>query len=228
MSAFRHDARFDQEECDPAFARGVRALCDRRGAVLALDDVRAGFRLHLGGSWELFGVRPDLSAYSKAIANGYPLAAVLGRDSLREAAQQVFVTGSFWFAAVPMAAALATIEALETEGGIERMTRAGTLLREGLARQARAHGLRVSQTGPVQLPFMTFAADVAAGTFDRANVFTAEAARRGVWLHPWHNWFLSAAHTDADVRLALERTDAAFEAVRDRFGPDAALPAGGR
>ena len=228
VSAFRHDARFDQEECDPAFARGVRALCDRRGAVLALDDVRAGFRLHLGGSWELFGVRPDLSAYSKAIANGYPLAAVLGRDSLREAAQQVFVTGSFWFAAVPMAAALATIEALETEGGIERMTRAGTLLREGLARQARAHGLRVSQTGPVQLPFMTFAADVAAGTFDRANVFTAEAARRGVWLHPWHNWFLSAAHTDADVRLALERTDAAFEAVRDRFGPDAALPAGGR
>ena len=49
-----------------------------------------------------------------------------------------------------------------------------------------------------------------------------------MWLHPWHNWFLSAAHTDADVRLALERTDAAFEAVRARFGPDPALSAGGR
>ncbi len=229
VSAFRHDARFDQEECDPAFARGVRALCDRRGAVLVLDDVRAGFRLHLGGSWEPLGVRPDLSAYSKAIANGYPLAAVLGRDSLRDAAQQVFVTGSFWFAAVPMAAALATLEALEAERGIERMTRAGTLLREGLARQARAHGLRITQSGPVQLPFMTFAADVAAGTFDRANVFTGEAARHGVWLHPWHNWFLSAAHTDADVRLALERTDPAFAAVRARFGSDTVPPAtGGR
>jgi glutamate-1-semialdehyde 2,1-aminomutase len=79
---------------------------------------------HLGGSWEPLGVRPDLSAYSKAIANGYPLAAVVGRDALREAAQQVFVTGSFWFAAVPMAAALAAIEALEAERGIERMVRA--------------------------------------------------------------------------------------------------------
>jgi glutamate-1-semialdehyde 2,1-aminomutase len=76
---------------------------------------------------------------------------------------------------------------------------------------------------------MTFAADVAAGTFDRANVFTSEAARRGVWLHPWHNWFLSVAHTDADVRLALERTEAAFDAVRARFGSDMASPAtGGR
>jgi glutamate-1-semialdehyde 2,1-aminomutase len=220
VSAFRHDARFDQEECDPAFARGVRAVCDRRGAALILDDVRAGFRLHLGGSWEPLGVRPDLSAYSKAIANGYPLAAVLGRDSLRDPAQQVFVTGSFWFAAVPMAAAIATLEALDTGRGIERMARTGALLREGLGRQARAHGLRVRQTGPVQLPFMTFAADTAAGTFDRANVFTAEAARRGVWLHPWHNWFMSAAHTEADVSQALEATDAAFGAVSARFGQD--------
>ena len=178
--------------------------------------MRAGFRLHLGGSWEPFGVRPDLSAYSKAIANGYPLAAVLGRDSLRDAAQQVFVTGSFWFAAVPMAAALATLEALEAERGIERMARAGAILREGLARQAHAHGLRVTQSGPVQLPFLTFAADVAAGTFDRANVFTGEAARRGVWLHPWHNWFLSAAHTDADVRL---RARADGRGVRRRPRP---------
>jgi glutamate-1-semialdehyde 2,1-aminomutase len=220
VSAFRHDTRVDQEACDPTFARGVRALCDRAGAVLILDDVRAGFRLHLGGSWEPLGVRPDLSAYSKAIANGYPLAAVVGRDALREAAKQVFVTGSFWFAGVPMAAALATLEALVSERAIERMVRAGTLLRDGLERQAHAHGLRITQSGPVQLPFLTFAADVAAGTCDRANVFTGEAARRGVWLHPWHNWFLSAAHADADVGLALERTDPAFAAVRARFGSD--------
>jgi glutamate-1-semialdehyde 2,1-aminomutase len=199
----------------------VRALCDRRGAALVLDDVRAGFRLHVGGSWEPLGVRPDLSAYSKAIANGYALAAVVGRDAFRDPAQQVFVTGSFWFAAVPMAAALATLGALEAERAIERMVWTGTLLRDGLTRQARAHGLRITQSGPVQMPFLTFAGDGAAGSFDRANVFTGEAARRGVWLHPWHNWFLSAAHGDADVQLALERTDDAFGAVRAQFGQDA-------
>jgi glutamate-1-semialdehyde 2,1-aminomutase len=221
VSAFRHDARHDQELADPAFARGLRALCDRRGAALILDDVRAGFRLHLGGSWVPLGVRPDLAAYSKAIANGYPLAAVAGAEALRDAAAAVFATGSFWFAAIPMAAALATLQSLEEEDGIATMERAGALLREGLDRQARAHGLRIRQTGPVQLPFLTFAADVAAGTFDRANVFTGEAARRGIYLHPWHNWFLSAAHTPDDVRGALERTDEAFAAVRARFGPDA-------
>jgi glutamate-1-semialdehyde 2,1-aminomutase len=220
VSPYRHDTRVDQEACDPAFARGVRALCDRRGAALILDDVRAGFRIHLGGSWEPLGVRPDLSAFSKAIANGEALAAVVGRDGLREGAQQVFATGSFWFSAVPMAAALATLESLEAERAVERMADAGTLLRDGLARQARAHGLRITQSGPVQMPFLTFQGDVAAGTFERANVFTGEAAQRGVWLHPWHNWFLCAAHQDADVTLALERTDEAFAAVRARFGSD--------
>jgi glutamate-1-semialdehyde 2,1-aminomutase len=221
VTPFRHDARVDQELCDPAFARGVRTLCDRRGAVLILDDVRAGFRIDLGGSWEPLGVRPDLSAYSKAIANGYALAAVVGRDALRDAAERIYATGSFWFAAVPMAAALATLDTLEREEGIARMVRAGARLREGLAAQARAHGLAITQSGPVQMPFLSFAADVAAGTFDRANVFTGEAARRGVWLHPWHNWFLSAAHSDDDVRQALERTDEAFAAVRARFGDEA-------
>jgi glutamate-1-semialdehyde 2,1-aminomutase len=238
VSPFRHDARHDQALVDPAFARGLRALCDRRGAALVLDDVRAGFRLDLGGSWEPIGVRPDLSAFSKAIANGHPLAAVVGRDALRDAATRVFATGSFWFAAVPMAAALATLDALEAERGLEAMARAGTLLREGLARQARTHGLRIVQSGPVQMPFLSFAGDrieapaseenggapsalAATLTFERANIFTGEAARRGVWLHPWHNWFLCTAHSPEEIGSALERTDEAFAEVRRRFGTDA-------
>jgi glutamate-1-semialdehyde 2,1-aminomutase len=103
------------------------------------------------------------------------------------------------------------------------MERAGALLRDGLARQARAHDLRITQSGPVQLPFLSFAGDRlgADGTFERGRLFTGEAARRGVWLHPWHNWFLSAAHTEDDIVQALERTDDALGAVRARFGPDA-------
>ncbi len=63
--------------------------------------MRCGFRLHLGSSWEPVGVDPDLSAWSKAIANGRALAAVLGNDAFRGGAQEVFVTGSFWFSAAP-------------------------------------------------------------------------------------------------------------------------------
>ena len=66
--------------------------------------MRAGFRLNLGGSWENVGVRPDLAGYSKAIANGWPLAAVTGNARFRAAGEQVFVTGSFWYGGAPMAA----------------------------------------------------------------------------------------------------------------------------
>ena len=83
VSPFKHDAGYDQELVDPAFARGLRELCTQTGAALILDDVRCGFRLHLGSSWEPIGVLPDLSAWSKAIANGHPLAAVLGSGRFR-------------------------------------------------------------------------------------------------------------------------------------------------
>ncbi len=211
VSPFKHDAGFDQELVDPAFARGLRELCDSAGAALILDDVRCGFRLHLGGSWEPIGVDPDLSAWSKAIANGHPLAAVLGNDRFRRGASEIFVTGSFWFSAAPMAAAIATIGALRAEGAIEAMERAGAALRDGITGQAAAWGLGVSYTGPVQMPYLSFAGD---SEHALARVFAAQAIRRGAYLHPRHNWFVSAALTDEDIALVLTATDAAFAAVR--------------
>jgi glutamate-1-semialdehyde 2,1-aminomutase len=218
VSAFRHDVFRDQELPTHEFAQGLRDLCDATGAVLILDDVRAGFRLDLGGSWERVGVRPDLSAYCKAIANGYPISAVLGRAELQEATGRVFDTGSYWFQAAPMAAAIATITQLQEIDGIGRMERAGNLLRKGLAEQSASHGVPVTQSGPPQLPFVTFAGDNGAA-FDtpRARLFSSEAVKRGVYLHPYHNGFLSAAHTEADINQILEVTDVAFSAVRREF-----------
>jgi glutamate-1-semialdehyde 2,1-aminomutase len=162
------------------------------------------------GSWEPLGVRPDLSAYSKAIANGYALAAVTGVDSLREAGAAVFSTGSFWFAAAAMAAAVATITELRDGTGLADMKAAGQQLREGLAAQAQASGLVVHQTGPVQMPFLRFDEDP---TYARVNRWCSETIHHGVYLHPWHNWFLSAAHTSADIDEVLEVTGRSFEVV---------------
>ena len=215
VSPYRHDAGYDQELVDPAFARGLRALCDAAGAALILDDVRCGFRLHLGSSWEPVGVDPDLSAWSKAIANGHPLAAVLGSDAFRGGAQRVFVTGSFWFSAVPMAAAIATITALGEENAVEAMARTGSALREGILAQAQSWELPVKYTGPAVMPFLTFTGDQ---DYELANVFTAQALRGGAYLHPRHNWFVSAAMTGADLALVLEATDQAFAAVRKQIG----------
>ncbi|MBS1178323.1 MAG: glutamate-semialdehyde -aminomutase, partial [Proteobacteria bacterium] len=153
-SAFRHDYGVDQELPTREFAHAARELCDRSGAALILDEVRAGGRIDLAGSWESMGVRPDLSAWSKAIANGHALAAVTGTDRFREAAASIFVTGSFWCGAVAMAAALATLRKLQAVDGIAHMLAMGQRLRDGLARQAAAHGFRIRQSGPPQMPML--------------------------------------------------------------------------
>ena len=217
VSPFKHDARFEQEMVDPEWARMLRQVCDDTGAALILDDVRCGFRLAYGGSWEPIGVKPDLSAWSKAIANGYPLASVLGNDRFRSGAESIYATGSFWFSAVSMAAGIATINALGEEDALGSMNRAGQRLRDGLLAQAASHGIEIHQTGPVTMPLLTFVADA---DFERASLFTGSAAQRGVYLHPWHNWFMCAAHTDDDVDTALQATDAAFADVRSAFGAD--------
>jgi glutamate-1-semialdehyde 2,1-aminomutase len=210
VSAFRHDYGHDQELPDPAFAARARALADANQAALILDDVRAGFRLTLHGSWDPLGVQPDLSAWSKAIANGYPLAAVTGNERFREAATKLYATGSFWCGATPMAAALATLDVLEAENGPERMRQMGQRLRDGIAVQAEHHGVGIRQSGPPQMPTILFDDDA---DYAKGSRFVLEALQRGVYLHPKHNMFLSLAHTAADIDFALSVIDEAFEIV---------------
>jgi len=210
VSAFRHDYGLDQELPDPLFARRVRELCDANDAALIVDDVRAGFRMTLRGSWDLVGVQPDLSAWSKAIANGHALAAVTGNDRYRDAASKIFVTGSFWCSAVSMAAAVATLEELERIDGPARMRAMGQRLRDGIAAQAAAVGIGVRQSGPPQMPTVLFDDDP---DCEKGNRFTLEALKHGAYLHPRHNMFLSTAHTEADIDFALEATRAGFKAL---------------
>ncbi|MDR2930839.1 MAG: aminotransferase class III-fold pyridoxal phosphate-dependent enzyme [Propionibacteriaceae bacterium] len=204
----RHDSHRAEETATPEFARGVRQLCDEIGAVLAIDEVRTGFRIDPHGAWEQYGVRPDLTAMSKAIANGYALAAVLGADFLKKAAGSIYTTGSFWFSANSMAASLATIEQVAQPSFIQNLNAAGARLAAGLTQQAAAQGFALDVSGPPALPMLTFANDP-----DRAlgAAFATCAVRRGVFLHHTHNCFIGKAHTPQIIDQILQRTAVAFE-----------------
>ena len=210
VSAFRHDAGFHQELTDPDFARAVRALCDQEDAALILDDVRAGMRLSLDASWSAHGVHPDLSAWGKAIANGEPIAAILGSEPWREAAASTFVTGSFWYQAAPMAASIETLAILQEENAPARLEAMGQRFRDGIYEQAQRHGHSVLQSGPAAMPTLMFEDDKDSKL---GFAFCQAALKQGVFLHPWHNMFLSLAHTEADIDQALERTDKAFSSI---------------
>ena len=196
----------------PGFFARLRSLCDAHGAVFAMDDVRAGFRFHLGGSSEHFGAAPDVICYSKAIANGHPLSAALAREGLRAAAERLYFTGSFFFASGAFAAALSTLEVLESTGAIERIHRIGRLLVDGLADQARRHGVEMLPAGQPPMPVVRFAGDA-----DRRRLrrWCGLVTERGAYAHPAHNWFVSAAHTETDVAHTLEATEAAFQQLGD-------------
>lgn len=213
----RHDVFIDQQPVAPDFARGVREICDRTGAMLILDEVRCGPRIALEGAWDVFGVKPDLSAWSKSLANGYPLAAVLGAEPLREAAAKIVATGSFWFAAAPMAAALTTLRIVKQSEGIEVMRAAGLRLQAGLRSLAEDHGYAVSVSGPPQMPLLLFADDP---HFNKSLTWANLCARHGVYLHPVHNWFTCTAHDDATIDEALDRIDLAFGDLRSELGGD--------
>jgi glutamate-1-semialdehyde 2,1-aminomutase len=214
VTPIRHDMKHDVELPDSAFARGLRALATRASAALILDDVRCGFRLNVQGSWENLGVRPDMVAWSKAIANGFPLGALTGVSSLKEAASSIFVTGSFWYSAVSMAASIATITLLREHNGPEQMRLTGSRLRSGLLERSSANGFAIRHTGPVQMPVLSFDDDP---NFEKVLHWTVQMAERGVIVHPWHNWFLSTAHTIEDIDRVIAASDYAFASMRGKF-----------
>lgn len=210
---FKHDVFVDQEPLDPAYARRARELCDATGAMLIVDDVRAGFRLVRDCSWALAGVAPDLSCWGKSFANGHPISALLGNDRCRTGAGDIYVTGSFWFAAVPMAAAIETLRILRESDYLERMVALGDQLRAGLQSAAERHGFDFRQSGPVQMPLMLFGDDP---DFRTGYAWAEAMVARGVYVHPWHNMFLNAAMTAQDMEFAIAAADAAFADVRAR------------
>ena len=214
VTPYRHDAFKDQAAVEQAFARRARAAGDERGAVLILDEVRAGLRLARGSSWASLGVDPDLSCWGKSIANGHPLSAVLGAESLRDSASSIYVTGSYWYAAAPMAAALETLRLVRESDYLERIQRLGERLRAGLAAVAARRGFGFRQTGPVQMPLFLFDndPDLRQGFF-----WASEMLERGVYVHPWHNMFLCAAMTESDIDLVSEAAEGAFAALRSQL-----------
>ncbi|WP_372786734.1 aminotransferase class III-fold pyridoxal phosphate-dependent enzyme [Phenylobacterium sp.] len=208
---FKHDAFIDQAEPNPAYARRARELCDQTGALLVVDDVRAGLRLARDCSWSKIGVQPDLSTWGKCIANGHGLSALLGNDKARKAAASIYVTGSFWYQAAPMAAALETLGLVRDTDYLERITALGDRLRAGLGERVSAAGFSLRQTGPVTMPLFLFDEDP---DLRKGFCFSSEMLDRGVYVHPWHNMFLCAAMTDADIEAFLEAAEGALGALK--------------
>jgi glutamate-1-semialdehyde 2,1-aminomutase len=194
----------------PEYARAARDLATRAGAMLIVDEVRTGYRTTTGSVWDTLGAAPDMSAWGKVLANGHPLSALLGGPAARKGAEKIYVTGSFWFSAAPMAAALVVQKRVREGAYLTHIKAIGAALRTGLAERADRHGVGFAQTGPETMPLFLFDddADFRAGFF-----WGSQMLRRGVYVHPWHNMFINAAMTEAHIERTLAAADEAFAAL---------------
>lgn len=205
----------------PGYLEGVRAACTRHGAILVFDEVITGFRLAPGGAQQLFGVAPDLSVFGKAIANGFPVAAVAGRADLLDlfSTGGVVHGGTYNAQSIAMAATVATLDSLP-QAAFDEIGRTGAMLMSGMRDIFAAAGVRAAVAGFPQIFHVAFGLEQPArdyrdlaGMDRRAYVaFTTALLRRGVRALERGAWFMSLAHTEAVVGDTL---DAVEDAVRE-------------
>jgi glutamate-1-semialdehyde 2,1-aminomutase len=205
----------DSELPEEGYWQKAEALCRKHGIVLIVDDIRHGFRIDMGGSCEAYGFKPDLICFCKALANGYPISALVGTGALKDIAARVFYTGSYWFSAGPMAAALANLKLMREMDAPGRMLETGKKLLDGMKDLARGYGYDLKVTGAPSMPYLRITNDP---TLMLHQDWCAECTRRGVFFTSHHNWFISTAHTEEDIARTLDIVDDAFKAVKAAYG----------
>lgn len=206
----------------PGFLERIRETTTRCGVILAFDEVVTGFRLAYGGAQEYFGVIPDLAAYGKAIACGYPLSAVAGRREIMELADPsrkgsenyVYFSGTLSGNPLCAAASLATLAELSKPGVYDGLHKMGEMFRQGLARVFAKHGIpaQVIGLGPLFQVFFTtepvnsYRSQIRADR-KRFDVFTRRMFAKGIFMSRRAKSYISTAHTEKDLDRLLTAAD---------------------
>jgi len=206
---------------EPEYLRLARQLCDKYGVILFIDEVKTGFRVARGGVQELYGVQADLCTFAKAVANGYPISVLAGREKImRKLGRGVAHGGTYTAHAVSLAAAARCLQILDETDALERIADYGTRLRAGMHALLGARGIAHSFVGHPSMSGLYFAAqpprnyrDWKSSDYSYYDATARVLHDEGVLCEPDSRepWFVSAAH-DASC---LSDTLRAFEVAID-------------
>jgi len=195
------------------YLEAVRELCTKHGALLIFDEVRTGFRLALGGAQQYFRVNADLVAFSKAMANGYSISAIAGKLDYMSSILDLRLTTTFYRDPIPMAAALATINELESSDALRRLVDLGNILKSHVAAASSGSSIPVALIGHEAMPTMKFGFTDSSYNQRALRAFSSSMVSEGVLIHPLHHWFLSASISDDDLSKILHATTVSLRKV---------------
>lgn len=199
MEPMRHQEPKDN------FLLEVRKIADKIKAVLVFDEVSSGFRMRVGGVHSFYKVKPDIVVFGKAMSNGFPMAAIVGKKRVMEAAQTTFISSTYWTERVGPAAALATIKKMRKKNVPAHLDRIGRMIGEGWKRLAKKHKLNIEIIGPNVL--ITFALKYK-NSQEIKTLFIQEMLKRGYLAGL--TVYVSFAHKESHVKKYLKAVDEVF------------------
>src|ERR1700726_2837148 len=220
---------------EPEYLRAARELCDKHGVVLLIDEVKTGFRVARGGVQELYGVKADLCTFAKALANGYPISVLAGREEImRKVGRGVAHGGTYTAHSVSLAAAEKTLQILDQTDALERIADYGTRLRTGMRAVLSARGIAHSFVGHPSMSGLYFAHEPPRNyrAWKSSDYSFYDAMARvlhdeGVLCEPDSRepWFVSAAHDDSCLADTLKGFEIAVDATLRSSGATHRVPA---
>ena len=216
----------------PGFLETLREATRRHGILLIFDEVVTGFRIAWGGAQERYGVVPDLATYGKAMSGGFPMAAIAGRSDLMkhldarrvDRAHLVWASGTLNGNPVSATAGLVALDVLSRPGAFEHLHHIGGRLRRGIEELGTRYGFAAQAPGEDAVfgvrftdrrPLRTWE-DLLTADKDLHLRWSIELLKRGILVNPNEKFYLSLAHTDADVDRTLQSCEEAFAALRAR------------
>ncbi len=214
---------------EPGFLQALRDVTRKHGIVLIFDEIVTGFRIAWGGAQEKYGVVPDMACYGKAVSGGFPLAAVVGKEEFmsvldaRKRPRNTVIWATHTLNGNPICtiAGCAALEVLAKPGSYAHFAKIGSRLRAGIEASGARHGFAVQALGEDAVFGVRFLSkkpvrtwmDVSTADKDLGLRWALELIRRGILVNPNEKFYISLAHTEADVDRTLAIVDEAFVAL---------------
>lgn len=193
---------------DKGFLEGVRDIANRTKAVLVFDEISIGWRMTFGGAHLALGVDPDIAVFAKAMSNGFPMAAIIGREKVMQAAQDTFISSTYWTDLIGPTAALATIKKMKKINLPKVLKQRSEKMKSVLEKVSTKHGVTITTAKlPVILSFSFDGSDAK----ETKTLFTQEMLRRGILASTV--FFGSFAHTEKDFVRYAKAADEVFSII---------------
>jgi glutamate-1-semialdehyde 2,1-aminomutase len=197
-------------EPEPGFLDQVRDIATRIGAVLVIDEISSGFRLNTGGAHLIYALEPDLAVFAKAISNGYPMSAIIGKADVMQAAQSTFISSTNWTDRIGPVAALATIRKFRRCDVSRHLIRTGNLVQKGWRAAAERAGLCVKVGGIAPISHLSFVGEQKQAA---RTLFTQLMLERGFLAAG--GFYASYAHHDEHVESYMRAAEEVFAIIAD-------------